>query len=122
MSTISALVVLGCLSASHSNRIASPCNRNSQADATTPFDEIRYAIDDGTRDFSEAHEHVAALAAGKKGLGTVVSLKSSANSGASKPAAKRKGDGAEGNDGGDEQRKKKKTRRSGVGAGGKQKS
>lgn len=68
----------------------------------------RYAIDDGTRDFSEAHAQVSALATGKKGVGSIVSLKSAAPKGSSAgTAAKRKGD----DDGGEQ--KKKKTRRGG---------
>jgi hypothetical protein len=37
---------------------------------------IRYAIDSVDTDWKAAEEHVSALAAGRKGLGTVVSLKS----------------------------------------------
>lgn len=68
----------------------------------------RYAIDDGTRDFSEAHAQVSALASGKKGVGSIISLKSGApKTIGTSTAAKRKGD-----DGGGEP-KKKKTRRGG---------
>jgi len=79
--------------------------KDAQQKMIDKLDLSEFAIDDGMRDFSEAHAHVAALAAGKKGLGTVISRKSTADG---KPHAKRKGENGEG---GDEQRKKKKTRR-----------
>lgn len=65
----------------------------------------RYAIDDGARDWSEAEKHVAALASGKKGLGTVVSLKST-----KVPERKRKAAGEDEAQGRDS-KTRKKTRR-----------
>jgi hypothetical protein len=70
----------------------------------------RFAIDASAQDFGQAEAHVAALASGRKGLGTIVSLKSSA-------PTKRKASESEGRSariGGDEERKKK-TRRGGTG-------